>query len=985
MSNLQKSLGIILPAMRISFALILLTACILLAAEMLGFTPQENKFLVDYRTKVSESLALQMSILRPDRDIKKIQKLIRYIVKRNPDILSAGIRLKSGKLIFQSVNHTKLWGDYDDNDSSSTHILVPLLQNGFLWGNVELRFETLKSESILDFVYQPIFKLIAFVLLIGFFVFLLFMLRTLRQLDPSAVIPERVNSAFNTLAEGVIIIDEDEQILLANKAFSDRIGIAEKNLLGLKASELNWKSIAKQKSAKHFPWQNVLKSGKSTVGAQLIFKKSKNDIVKFAVNASPIIGEKDKVQGALITLDDLSAVEQHNTKLKTAVERLQKTQFKVEQQNKELSYLATRDPLTGCLNRRAFNEQFAILFEEAKKHKSELSCIMVDIDHFKAVNDNYGHGVGDQVIQLLAEILKSNTRNEDLVARYGGEEFCLILPGMSDTDAIAVAERIRLRTKDESASHFENGPRITISLGVSSIHDNPESPGALNDLADKGLYVAKESGRNQVVRWNPEEEVSKDSSEQDNAKTATIVEPQENIEQLQNRIHELEELASGFSAQLEYDKSYDVLTGLPNQVLFYDRINQAIERGFRLNQLAAVLVIDIEMFSQINNTLGRAIGDQLLQDFAEQLNTIFRKCDGVSRLTISRFAGDEFAVLLTDISQQEQVGWIVKRLLDSINKPVEIEGNTIHVSAQVGISLYPTDANTVDDLLNHAMTAKKYCKNEKSQLKYQFYDQYMQNLSVKHLLLEKELRTAIDKQQWQLLFQPKLDINDNKIIGAEALIRWQHPERGLLSPFEFIDFAEKRNLIIPIGDWVIQEACRQLKHLISLGINDFKIAINLSSLQLIQKDLVHKILSTIEEHDIPPRLFEVEVTETMLIENINVATESLKRLNSRGIKIAIDDFGTGYSSLNYLKNLPIDSLKIDRSFIKDICHDANDKQIVKTLISMAHSLDLSVIAEGVEEKEQLDLLNKYQCDEIQGYLLSKPITAEKLITLIQQQ
>lgn len=980
MSTLQKSLGTIFPAMRLSFALVLLTSCILLTAEMLGFTPQENKFLIDSRAKISESLAIQISMLIPDQDLKKIQKLITYIVKRDPDVLSAGIRLSSGNLIFQSTNHTLLWADYDKDASTTSHVLVPITQNRQLWGNVELRFKALKGESFLGFFKQPIFKLVIFICLIGFFVYLVFMLRTLRQLDPTAVIPERVNAAFDTLAEGVMIIDENEYILLANKSFSDKIGMPETSLMGARASDLKWKNISAQKSGTKLPWKKVLNSGKSTIGAQLLFEKSKDDVIKFAVNASPISGDKDKTQGVLITLDDISLLEQHNKDLKHAVTRLHKSQFQIKQQNKELAYLATRDSLTGCLNRRSFSEQFALFFKQARELNSDLSCIMVDIDHFKLVNDNYGHATGDEVIQLLAEILKSSTRKDDLVARYGGEEFCMVLPGMTTDVAISIAERIRLRVKNESARNFENGPRITVSLGVSSIHDNPKTSADLNDMADKALYIAKESGRNQVVRWETDTEVN-ESTELN--KIEQLPEQGSHVKQLQKRIDELEEIASNFSTQLDYQQNYDVLTGLPNQILFYDRIHQAIERGFRLDQLAAVLIIDIEMFSQINTSLGRLIGDQLLQIFAERLNTIFRKCDGVSRLTVSRFAGDEFAVLLTDISQQEQVTWAVKRLLDSINNSIEIEGHTIHINAQVGASLYPTDANTVDELLNHAMTAKKYCKNHKNQFHYQFYDQQMQDLSVKHLQLEKEIRGAIKNQEWRLLYQPKLDINKGKIIGAEALIRWQHPERGLLSPFEFIDFAEKHNMIIPIGDWVVQQACKQIQELMSQGINDCKIAINLSSVQLIQPDVVQKIFTALEKFNIPPRLFEIEVTETALINNIKIASESLKRFSARGIKIAMDDFGTGYSSLNYLKNLPIDCLKIDRSFIIDICQDDNDKQIVKALISMAHSLNLNVIAEGVEDKDQLDLLNKYGCDEIQGYLLSKPITPHKLKAIIK--
>jgi len=977
MSNLKKTQGIMFPAMRISFALVLLTSCILLGAELLGFTPQESKYLIESRTKVSESLALQMSILEPDEDFKKIQTLIRYVIKRNPEILSAGIRKASGRLLFQSAEHKKLWGNYNEKASNSTHVLVPILQNGHLWGNVELRFEALKTDSILGFFNLSIFKLMGIVSLMGFFVFLVFMLRTLRQLDPSSVIPERVNAAFDTLAEGVIIVDEKEQILLANKAFTEKTGLTFNSLLGMKASDLPWKSISDKKSGLSLPWLKVIETGKSTIGAQLVFKKSKNDGIKFAINASPILDTDLKSQGVLITLDDISVLEKRNTDLKTAVSELQKTQFQVQQQNKELSFLATRDPLTGCLNRRSFSEQFQTLFDQAKKSGAELSCLMVDIDHFKRVNDNYGHATGDEVIKLIAEILKNNSRSQDLVGRYGGEEFCLVLPDMPIDVAIKSAERIRLRIKDESASRFESGPQVTASLGVATILDNPESPSQLNSFADEALYLAKESGRNKVVRWTP-------SSDKPIAKTTELAEPpQENVEQLKARIQDLEEIASNFSAQLEYNQSYDELTGLPNQVLFYDRISQAIDRGHRHDQLSAILIIDIEMFSHINTSLGREIGDLLLQEFGERLNNTVRKSDGVSRLTISRFAADEFAILLTDMPTQDQVTWAVKRLIDANEEPIIIKGNTIHVDAKIGISVYPTDANSVDELFNHAMTAKRFCKQNKSHFDYYFYDPHMQEMSQKQLKLETDLHVAVEEQQWHLLYQPKLDVSTGRILGAEALIRWQHPQRGLLTPYEFIDFAEQRKLIIPIGDWVIHQACRQIQAFIAMGINDCKIAINVSTVQLTQEDFVDKVFSALDQYNIPPRLLEIEITETAIMSNMQKASESLKRIHTRGIKISIDDFGTGYSSLSYLKNLPISNLKIDRSFIIDLCNDNNDDKMVKTLITMAHSLGLGVVAEGVEEQQQLELLNKYGCDEIQGYLLSRPVEVDALLDIIK--
>ena len=982
MNKLRKSVGLFLPAMRISFALAMLTACILLGAEMVGFTPDEDKMRLETRKQVSESLAIQFATMDPTREIKRLERLVNLVAKRNPNILSTGIRKESGQLVFKSANHDRLWEGFTGNKSTSSHVLVPLLQKGKLWGNVELRFEALNSDSLFGFVEKGIFKLVVFCLLIGFFVYLVFMLRTLRQLDPSAVIPERVNAAFDTLSEGVMIVDEDEQILLTNKAFSDKIGRDPFSLLGGKASELNWERVSKKKSGTELPWLDVLKSGKASIGAQFNLKSEDGSTFKFAINASPILSPEGKAQGVLITLDDITEIEERNVELQSMVQRLEKSQAQVNEQNKELSYLATRDSLTGCLNRRAFSEEFELLFNASLADGSELCCIMVDLDHFKLVNDNFGHATGDEVIKMLAEILKANTRKDDLVARYGGEEFCVVLPGMPVDMAIKVAERIRLRVKDESTKRYKDGPRVTASLGVASMHDNPTDQGNLNHLADEALYAAKQTGRNRVVSW-ASMTADEDQTEMMAAKNRQEPEAGSSVASLQHRIAELENMASEFSSELEYSKSYDSLTGLPNQVLFYDRIHQAIERGCRHDQLAAVLIIDIDMFSQINATLGRSGGDELLKNVAYRLNSIVRKTDGVSRLSVSRFAGDEFAVLFTDLPEKEQVTWAVKRVMDIINEAVEIDGNTIYPTSNIGVSLYPTDADSVEELLNHAMSAKQYSKKHKSEIGYQFYDQHVQELSVKHLQLEVDMRRAIENEEWLLQYQPKMDLKEQKIIGVEALIRWNHPERGMVSPYEFIEFAEQRGLILQIGDWVIREACRQLRSWLDLGIQDCKIAINLSSKQLVQADIVPIIFQYLEESKVPPRMLEIEITETILMENVQKAIESLERLNVRGISIAIDDFGTGYSSLSYLKTLPINSLKVDRGFIRDICTDENDQKIVQTLISMAHSMDMKVVAEGVEDNAQFDLLGEYAVDEIQGYLLSKPVDAASIEALIQ--
>ena len=978
MNKLKKSFGLLFPAMRISLALTLLSACIFISASLFGFTQNEDAQALEYRILTAESLTMQFSVMIPQRDTKKIEELIQLITHRNSTILSTGIRRASGQLIFQSSDHEKFWQGYNAKASNSTHILVPLLNGDQLWGNVEMRFDKLKGLSLAGFIQKELFGTILLSSLIGFIVYLVFMLRTLRELDPSRVIPERVNAAFDTLSEGVMIIDEDEQILLTNKAFTERVGREAVSLLGSKASELKWKRASKEKSASRLPWLEVLENGEPIVGAPFDLVSNKGETIKYAINAAPILGTDGKALGVLITLDDITQVEEQNVQLKSMVDRLEKSQEKVEEKNEELSYLATRDALTGCLNRRAFEDGFELKFNAAKTDNSELCCIMVDLDHFKLVNDNYGHAVGDEVIIFLAEILTSTTREYDLVGRYGGEEFCLVLPGMSLENGMKVAERMRLRVENESSKRYENGPHVNASIGVASIRDNPDDPAALNVFADEALYCAKENGRNRVVSYSAIADIEAQTAEKESAENPQLAVVEPGIESLQDRIVELEDIATQFSSELEYSKNYDSLTGLPNQGLFYDRICQAIERGGRHEQLTAVLIIDIEMFSQINARLGRTGGDDLLKKIAERLNSIVRKSDEVSRLSLSRFAGDEFAVLFTDLPQKEQVTWAVKRLIDIINQPIDIDDNTFNLTCNIGISLYPTDANGVDSLLNNAMNAKQHCKQHKSEFGYQFYDRNVQELSVKHLHLEAELNRAIDNEEWILHYQPKLDVGQQKIIGVEALIRWNHPQRGLCLPGEFIEFAEQRGLIEKIGDWVIREACRQQRSWMDQGVPECKIAVNISSIQLGRTGFVERIMNCLEEFKVPPRLFEIEITETLIMENMTSAIENLEQLNAHGITIAVDDFGTGYSSLGYLKSLPLTSLKIDRVFVNDICSDENDRNIVQTVISMAHSMGIKVVAEGVETHEQFELLRKSEVDEIQGYLIGRPVAPEEL-------
>lgn len=996
MSLVNKSTATLWPAARISLVLILITTSLILFADLLGVVPSQTKYELDNRKQLSESMAVMFSAMASENDIKKVRAVLSKIVLREDQLLSAGFRMNSGNLLFEVGAHTQQWGDYKENKSSSTHVLVPIYKSKKPLGYIELRFSELLSMQNLGFFQTPLYQLILFIFILGFLGFLFFILRTLHQIDPAAVIPDRVNAAFDTLSEGLVILDDKEQIVLANKAFSELVNRDSAKLLGVKLSSLSWKMAAEDAGEVLYPWLMALSLGDSTVGDMMVLE-SVDDSHTLTINCAPILDSKGGQQGILLTFDDVTEIELQKQQLQTTVSELKTSEKEIHRQNKELHYLATRDPMTGCLNRRSFNEMFAEAFADARRLDEELTCIMVDIDHFKLVNDNYGHGVGDEVIKLLANVLLSSTRDEDIVSRYGGEEFCIVLPRINIEEAVSIAERIRLKIKKDSEMSFDPGPHIKASLGVSSIYDHAKDPAELNDQADQALYVAKETGRNRVISWTadgkvttePDLEIEEISDDENRIPLSDQTKHAEEINQLQVQIRQLENAATDASDQLLNQKNFDKLTGLPSQTLFYDRLKQSIDRAARQNQLTAVLIINFDLFAQANNSYGLDVAEKMFRLLSDRINAIFRSTDTIAivnfdEVTVSRFEGDEFGILLPDLDDHLMVTWTVKRVFDALSKPVSYENKEVNVTCSIGISVFPEDASTAEELLSHANTAKSFESKDFTKNSFQFYDASMQERSLKQLGLEVEIKRAIKNEEWVLYYQPKVDISTHKIKGMEALIRWNHPERGLLSPFEFIEFAEERGFIVEIGEWVLRTACQQVKTWSDKGF-DIKMAVNLSSVQLYRAQLSNQILEIIKETKIKPQQLELEVTETMLMVNLETAVQTLNRLHCNGITISVDDFGTGYSSFGYLKNLPIDVLKIDRLFVKDLMTDDYDKNIVNTIISMAHGMDLKVIAEGVETLDQHKLLQEMSCDEIQGYLFSKPVDAESATKLLEHK
>ncbi len=417
--------------------------------------------------------------------------------------------------------------------------------------------------------------------------------------------------------------------------------------------------------------------------------------------------------------------------------------------------------------------------------------------------------------------------------------------------------------------------------------------------------------------------------------------------------------------------THDVLTNLPNRVLFNDRVNYILLQCSQTNGFFAILNLDLDRFKTINDTLGHELGDKLLQRVAERLVSNLSVND-----TVSRQGGDEFSIVLSSIKSVEEAGHIAGQLLQVLSQPFTIETHELHIGGSIGISFFPEDGRDVMSLVCHAEIAM-YRAKERGRNKYEFYTQDMNEKALERLTLENNLRRAVEREEFLLYYQPKINLNTGKVIGAEALIRWRHPEIGLIPPGKFIPLAEESGLILPMGEWTIKEACRQMKEWEKEGLTQLKIAVNLSAAQFYQKNLIQIIESNLQMVQLDPQYFELEITESMMMHEPENVILLLNRLKQLHIHLSIDDFGTGYSSLSYLKRFPIDTLKIDQSFIRDLLTNNDDKAIVNALIAMAHSLELNVVAEGVETKEQADFLKQRQCNEVQGFYFSKPLPAEE--------
>lgn len=492
------------PAVRVSLGLSsLLVAIVLILDLVFGVMPDQTSLLRQVRERTSENLAVQIAAISRGDDTRPLYKTLREAITRDTQILSIAVRKQNDDIVAEAGDHSQHWVTGSDKRSTLDNVRVPLFVGNEHWGDVEISFRSATPHTLKDWLRQPTVFLILTLGFTGFVLFTLYLRRVLEHLDPSTVIPDRVRQAFDSFSEGVMVVDPAGRIMLANAAFRNWVQSDGGNLHGQRAHEIPWLRAALSGELKSHPWMIAMTQGRAHKGDYLEFKKHSGEELKTIVNCAPIQDGRGNVRGCIVTFDNVTELERINRELTAAMRELEDSRTQIEKQNEDLRKLATRDSLTGCLNRRAFHEQLEDLVVKARDAGRGLACIMTDIDHFKSFNDRFGHAVGDSVLQTVARFLFGGLRENDLLCRYGGEEFCIILPDVPLEVAQTIAERLRSSIETRTAMGIRSAqtPKVTSSFGIAGLTPEIRNPSELIDRADKALYAAKKAGRNCVKTW----------------------------------------------------------------------------------------------------------------------------------------------------------------------------------------------------------------------------------------------------------------------------------------------------------------------------------------------------------------------------------------------------------------------------------------------------------------------------------------------------
>lgn len=614
--------------------------------------------------------------------------------------------------------------------------------------------------------------------------------------------------------------------------------------------------------------------------------------------------------------------------------------------------------------------------------------MMTGLDDVEAIETSYKVGATDFINKPINWVILGHRVEYMLRASRFAEE-------LRDSEAkLANAQRIAQLgywELDFATGEMGFSDEILRILSVQEDEFEPTLQGLIDQIHPEDRLMVEEFGRAiEQRRESPEIEfriVAADGSARSVAQQVEIVRDERG--EAVSAVGTLQDISERRSAEekIRLLAHYDTLTGLPNRELFTERLELAVAQSKRHERMTGILFFDLDRFKRVNETLGHHSGDLLLCEVAARLVRCVRATDVMSRAVgsevnqlISRFGGDEFVIMLSDLTKIEDAATIARRLQAELKESFDIAGQTIFTSASMGIAIYPYDGDSVEALIKNADTAMSAAKEQGGDT-YRYYTQSMNNKALERLSLETALRRALDEDALELYYQPQIEFSSGRVIGAEALVRWNHPERGLVPPSEFISLAEENGLIMPIGQWVLADACRQAKVWHDAGYDSLRVAINLSSRQFERWDFIGTVARALEASRVAPPLIDLELTESALMREDDTA-KALAALKEFGVRLSVDDFGTGYSSLSYLMRFPLDALKIDRCFLHGVPYDTDQVAIVDAIMALARSLKLDVVAEGIENEAQLAFLHKRGCRQGQGYLFGKPMNAAAFTELL---
>ncbi len=936
------------PTLWLSFGLVSLTLALALMGYVIGLMPDGYKVELESRAKVAEALAVQLAGAANRNDTTTLEETLSSVVKRNDDVNSGAFRRSNGSVILSAGDHLKHWIPSRDGTSTPTHISVPVFGANGQQGTIELSFGPATTGKRIFGIPATLLIFLAFMMTTGFIGYFLLLRRTLRELDPGRVIPERVQKAFDTLSEGVIILDEKERILLVNQAFADIYDQKKGPAIGSKINTLSWRMVDGGAQAGGYPWHAAIREGRETRKDVLSLRTSNGNIHNFNVNATVIADDKKKTIGAIVTLSDMTALKQNKEALDKALDKLEQSEEIVEHQRNELIYLSQHDSLSGCLNRRAFFQRLDTDLEKLTDEDGhQITLYLVDVDRFGDLNRNYGTMAGDRVITGIAECLKNVVGEVGYIGRYGGDQYGIAL-SVPDGQDIGEIGDILLETVSESAHKLvAGGAELTVSIGASEPVREGGAVQTLINHAEEALGAAKREGGNVVVHWVSDLDTA-DGNSKMRAKTGKS-----------------RKRSTETPAHLEES----ALAPVANLAAFMGRVEQTLSHTDLSGKQSALLQVSVSSWDYLTEALGDKGSGKLMRGIERKAAQALRDCDDIVAIANT----GELLINVVETKGRDELNWVVEQLLDDLRLPFEIEGHDVFVACNAGIALFPGDGATPAILARNAGAAMRRARAENRIEGFQYYSADMIQSSQDRLDIESGIREALQRDEFELFFQPIVDLQSGALSAAECLLRCNNESLKDVYMDRIVGVAEKSSLIAEIDMWVLNAAIAQMQKWCDAGVSLPKISINISATQFTNINFMDRVFDTIKEVRFSPSRIQIEVTETARMADVNIAAPQLKRLQQLGVVIALDDFGTGQASLTYLQRLHPDTVKIDRSFVTGVHANHANATMVSAMTVMAHCLGLKVVVEGVEDENEFEFLRQTRCDEMQGYYISKPM------------